>query len=287
MKKNIIYSVLLVLICLMLTGCKTDSMEDITIYTTSYPIEYITKKLYGNHSIVHSIYPDEVIELSDKLISDYSMSDLYVYNRLNENEKNYAVKMLNNNKELKIVNATDGITLEYSEEELWLNPNNFLMLCLNVSNGMKKYITNAILRKEIDEEYNKLKVEISELDAEISLLVKNADHKSILVSNDLFEFMTKYDLNVYSLGSENISSKTYEDIKTAIEKDKIKYIIMLDDDELSKEADNFIADNHLEKIHFNSLTTLDTEDRNVGKDYLSIMRDNLDMLKKELYEEEK
>ena len=81
------------------SGCKKDSMEGITIYSTVYPIEYITETLYGDYSDVYSIYPNEVIELTDKLIADYSNSNLFVYNGLS-NEKDYAVKMLNKNKNL-------------------------------------------------------------------------------------------------------------------------------------------------------------------------------------------
>ena len=51
-----------------LSGCKKDSMEDITIYTTTYPVEYINSKLYGEYSNVSSIYPNEVIKITDKLI---------------------------------------------------------------------------------------------------------------------------------------------------------------------------------------------------------------------------
>ena len=100
-------------------------------------------------------------------------SDLFVYNGLSH-EKDYAVSMLNNNKNLKIVDATMGMEYESSIEELWLDPSNFLMLCLNIRNGMKEYITNGVLRKQIDENYEKIKLDISELDADIKLLVENA-----------------------------------------------------------------------------------------------------------------
>ena len=115
--------------------------------------------MYGDYSDVYSIYPNEVIELTDKLIADYSNSNLFVYNGLS-NEKDYAVKMLNKNKNLRIVDATMGMEVLYSDPELWLNPSNFLMLCLNIRNGMKEYITNSFLRKEIDSNYDKLKLEI-------------------------------------------------------------------------------------------------------------------------------
>ena len=73
------------LLSLTLTGClfKRDSMEDINIYTTIYPLNYLTTYLYGDYAKIHSIYPSgvEVSEysLSDKKINEYSKSDLYIF----------------------------------------------------------------------------------------------------------------------------------------------------------------------------------------------------------------
>ena len=52
-------------------------------------------------------------------------------------------------------------------------------------------------------------------------------------------------------------------------------------------ADNlFITDNKIEKIYYHSLTTLTKEQRDDGKDYISMMKENLEILKKELYDTE-
>lgn len=282
MKKKILICILSVL---ALTGCKKDSMENITIYTSTYPIEYITKELYEDHSTVNSIYPNEIINLSDKLIKDYSTANLFVYNGLS-NEKEYAVKMLNNNKNLMIVDASMGMEIEKRTEELWLNPSNFLMLCLNIKNGMKEYITNSYLRKEIDNNYDELYLKVSELDAELKLLVENADDKHILVSNDIFNFLSKYDVKVLSLDTNSVTDKTLENSKSEIAKGNIKYIIMLDNDTLDDDTEKFITDNKIEKIYYHSLTTLTKEQRDDGKDYISMMKENLEILKKELYDTE-
>ena len=56
--KKIILSILLVSIIFLSTGCiKTDQMDDINIITTIYPIEYVTNRLYSEHSNIKSIYP--------------------------------------------------------------------------------------------------------------------------------------------------------------------------------------------------------------------------------------
>jgi zinc transport system substrate-binding protein len=285
MKKYLLIAITLIMI-FTLSGCKKDSMEGIDIYTTIYPIEFITNKLYGDYSNVSSIYPNEVIKLSDKLLQDYSSGDLFIYNGLSA-EKDYAVKMLNNNQDLMIVDATMGMDVEYSDEELWLNPSNFLMLCLNIKNGMKEYITNTYLKKQIDNNYDELKLLVSELDAETKLMVENAtDSNTILVSNDLFKYLEKYNLNIISLeDNSDLNDVKIAEAKTAIDSGTIKYIIMMPNDTLSDKVEELIANNNIEKLYFNSITTLSESDEKNGKDYLSIMRENLELLKKELYVE--
>ena len=43
----------------ILTGCSTtkNNMEDISIYTTTYPINFLINSLYEDHCKVYSIYP--------------------------------------------------------------------------------------------------------------------------------------------------------------------------------------------------------------------------------------
>ena len=41
----------------------------------------------------------------------------------------------------------------------------------------------------------------------------------------------------------------------------------------------------IEKIYFDPLTTLSNENSKNGKDYISVMKDNIELLKRELYEE--
>lgn len=294
MKKKIIC--LIVFITLFTTGCKKDSMDDITIYTTTYPIEYITNELYGENSNVYSIYPNEVIELSDKLINDYSSANMFVYNGLS-NEKNYTVKMLNNNKNLMPVDATMGMENENGIEELWLNPSNFLMLCLNIKNGMKEYIDNTVLRKQIDTNYEKLKLDISELDAEIKLLIENADDTHILVSNNAFKFLEKkYNdpnntkvkkINVYSVANDNnLNDETIAEIKKQINNKTISNIIMFPNDVLTDEVESLLKENNINKLYFDPLTTLSVDNKNSGKDYVTVMKENLDVLKIELYKQD-
>ena len=175
------------------SGCfKKDDLEDITIYTSVYPIEYIVDTLYGKNSNVKSIYPDGVdvskYSLTDKQIKDYSKGNMFIFNGLSD-EKDYVTSMFNYNKDLMIIDTT--ATMEYNNhvEELWLDPSNFLMMSLNVKNGLLEYITNQYLKTEIDNNYSKLKLEISNIDAKIKLMNENSSKKTIVVDNSSFKFL--------------------------------------------------------------------------------------------------
>lgn len=276
---------LVILLTILLTGCSLslNNMDNISIYTTVYPLEYLTNKLYGTNSTIKSIYPNEIVELSKKLIQDYSRTDLFVYNGLSE-EKNYAVDMLNYNKNLMIVDAAMGMECLYGEEELWINPSNFLMLSQNIKNGMKEYITTTYLKNMIDKNYNNLKIEISEIDAEIKLIIEMSNKNNIVIGNDSLLFLEKYELNIYSLDKDTVTNKKISDTKTAITSNSIKYIYLFENDVLSEEAEKLIAEKKLEKIYINTITLLSEEQKNNGEDYVSMMYKNIDLLKRELYQ---
>ncbi|MDD4624515.1 MAG: metal ABC transporter substrate-binding protein [Bacilli bacterium] len=270
----------LLLLLLILTGCDvtTNSLENIIIYTSTYPIEYITNKLYGNHSRIFSIYPNEIVDISDTLLDDYSKSDLFVYNGLSE-EKDYAVSMLNKNKDLMIIDAAMGMDYVNSIEELWINPSNFLMLTQNIRNGFKEYIEATYLINEIDDNYEQIRLEVSELDADIKIMVENSEQKNILISNDALSFFEKYGLTVTSLDKDTeLFEKRKNDAIKLIEDEILKYIIVFKDEILDPEIEKFIVDNKIEKIIFDTATI-----ENIEQNYIETMYKNIEEIKKELY----
>ena len=287
MKKFSLLIVLFILFCT--TGCiKRDSLEDIKIYTTIYPIEYITERLYGSHSNIYSIYPNGVnvndYELTDKLIKDYSDASLVIFNGIGK-EKDYVISMYKNNKDIKIIDSTLSMEYTNSYEEMWLNPLNYLMMIQNIRTGFKQYITNHYLKNEIDENYEKLKLEISSLDAKFKLMAENANDKNIVVSSDLFKFLEKYNLKVYSLEeNENLTDKTKEEVKKLINNGQIKYIFVRNDEEINSTIQSIIDETNVEVLYLHTLTNLKEEERKNNDDYISIMNDNLDLLKQEVYE---
>ena len=284
MKKIIIF---LIILC-TLTGClKRDTMEGIEIYTTVYPLEYITNRLYGNNSTVKSIYPNGIDpftypSLTEKQLSDYSAASLYIFNGLTS-EKDYVVPLFNNNKNLKIINASLSMKTSYGNEELWLDPSNFLQLTQNIRNGFEEYISNYYLLEEIKQNYESLKLEVSKLDANLTVIGTNADFNTIVVTDDLFLFLKKYNINVLSLDKDTLTNKTLNDVKSLMSEEKISYIFARKDEELSDEVKALVEEYNIEVVYIHTLSNLTNEEKENGSTYLTIMNENIEKLKNELY----
>ncbi len=289
MKKLIKLSILGLFVLVLSSGCfKRDNLEGIEIVTTAYPYEYVTNLLYGEHSLVNSIYPDgtdiSTYTLNDKQIKDYSNKELFIYNGLSD-DKDIALELLDYNHDMMIIDATSGMETTYGEEELWLNPSNLLMITQNIKIGLNEYITNNYLKKEIDEAYEEIKITLSELDAEIKLTAENATRKTIVVNNDALKFLEKYGFTVISLDDTTtpVTEKTISDVKTMIQNQTVRHIILLDKTENSDSLNQLIADTGITTLTFKRLDNISDTERDNKEDYISLMNDNIDLLKSELY----
>ena len=280
---------LTIFLSLITTGCfKRDTMEDITIYTSVYPIEYIVHKLYGQHAEINSIYPDGIIvdkyTLTEKQLEDYGKSDLFIFNGLSI-EKNYIKPMFSANRHLKIIDASASIEYTNRIEEIWLDPSNFLMIAQNIRTGFNEYITNQYLKNEIDENYKQLKIDVSSLDAKIQTMIEKAQNKTIVVSSNLFKYLEKYNFNVISLDEkETTLDKNLAMAKELISKGEIKYIYTIKNENVNGTITNLINETKIEKLVFHNLANLDEAEHDDKKDYLTIMNENVELLRQELYE---
>ena len=333
MKKRNIFILLLSLF--LVTGCtvfKSDKMEDIDVYTTTYPTKYLIDYLYKDHAAIHSIYPNGVnfkeYEVSEKKINEFAKSDLFVFNS-QDIERDYAVKMINENKRLKLIDTAYGMKYTYSIEELWLNPYNYLMMAKNIKDSLGEYITNPYLVEEINNNYELLQYDLSKLDAKYQETLKDAKYKTIVADSDVFKFLEKYNIEVISL-EENIitvvikegdtlsdlankynlkvsdiltyNNKTNEavnvgdvikipvktiessdvnKVKKLISDGSVKYIYS-DTGETNSTVKSLMSDNKLELITINTMYSIDGGTTSNNETYLTIMNDNLELLKKEL-----
>ena len=282
--------IILIIVCfLVLTGClKQDEFEEIDIYTTVYPIEYITNRLYGAHSYITSIYPNGVdvsdYELTEKQIKDYSKTSLFIFNGLSAEQK-YVNEFFKLNKRLKIIDATASMEINNDVYELWLDPSNFLMIAQNIRYGLKEYITNHYLKTEIDEKYDKLKEEISMIDAKMYELGESATRKTLVVSDDVFKFLEKYGFEVISLEeNDNLTEKNIARVNELIAEGKVNTIFLKQNEEANETIQKIIDDTDVDIVYLHMIDNLTGDERNAKEDYISMMSNNVNLIKNEVYE---
>ena len=280
MKKVIV----LLMSLFLLTGCLEEEKLDKIAYTTYYPLEFATNYMYKDFATVKSIYPNGIdtskYTLTDKQKSIYASSDMFVYAGVTDEVK-LAAEFLNTNQNISIIDGTKG--LSYSSEvcELWLDPSNYLMIARNIKSTLIDYANNVYDEEKIDKLYDELKIKISEIDVDLTMMGKNASKKNILVTNDSFNFLSKYNINVISIKEGD--TKSINEAKKLINSGEIKYAYVLRGNTLSQEIETFIKNYNLEKIEIDSMYTITDEDKNNGNDYLSIMTEDINKFKTELF----
>lgn len=287
MKKKILLCLLTIVVLIGTTGCRKDNMEDIDITVTNYPNEYIISTIYGEHANINSVYPDGVkvneYKVTSKRKKDLSKTDLFVYTGLIERERSLAVKLLDLNNDLKIIDTSYVLEIENTEEELWLNPSYLLMMAKNIEMGLNEYVTSTYLKKEINSNYEKLKVNLSELDADYRVSVDNAKSKTIVTNSDNLKFLEKFGLNVIVIDDKALD-KTYSEVEELVNNGEIKYIYKFKDDQNSEKTNTLTANHeNVEIVELHRIDNITDKEREEKQDYISLMESNLELIKQEIY----
>lgn len=274
---------LLMITCLFLTGCSLtkDNLEDATIYTTIYPIRYLTEFLYKDYATIESIYPSgaNVInyELTSKQIKKYAKCDLFIYNGLS-NEKNIAKNLINENKNLLIIDVTNGLSYVNGIKELWMSPNNYLMLAKNIRDYLKEYLESKLIAEYVDRKYNELSEILSLKDADLRAIGKEAKEKgtnTLVVSDNVFKFLENYGFNIVSLDEETLTEGTLASIQNNFKKKTYKNILVLDNN-YTENINNLINSYKANAIDVKSMINIDSGSTD---DYLMVMQDLIDNIR--------
>lgn len=276
--------IILMLIPLMfLTGCnlKKDNLESATIYTTIYPIKYLTEFLYKDYATIESIYPSgaDVVsyELTSKQIKKYAKADLFIYNGLS-NEKTITKNLINKNKNLLIIDVSNGLSYTYGVKELWMSPNNYLMLAKNIKDYLKEYLDSKIIVNYVDQKYEDLAEILSLKDAELRSIGKEAKEKgtnTIVVSDNVFKFLENYDFHVVSLDEETLTEGTLNSIRNNFKKENYNTILVLDNN-YTDNINSIIKDYKAKAIDVKSMINVDSDNTD---DYLTVMQDLIDNIR--------
>lgn len=265
-----------ILICT--TGCfESDKLEGSTITTTVYPVEYLVTRLYGEHSTINSIYPNDTnvteYTLTQKQIKDYSNSTtLFVYNGLSP-EKEIAKSLINQNKKMQIIDVSYGLKYKYGIEELWLNPNNYLMLANTIKNDLEDLSSSKYSAEKIEESFKKVEEDLTTLDAELRSIAKAAISNgtaTIVIAYDTFGFLETYGFEVVNISSEN---NITNNIKNKFKNKTYTHILVADKDKVSDGVKDLVDNYGAELVEINTMNTLTDQERTNKENYLTIMND--------------
>jgi zinc transport system substrate-binding protein len=307
MKRLIFASILLIAI---LTGCtsereqsETERDEKINIYTSIYPLNFIVDEIGGDKVNAINVIPPGTdphdFEPSLKLVADITEgADLFIYNGAGLEPW---AERATENMEGNVIEAADFVELlsideedDHAEEDeddhgdkdphIWLSLKNVDMIAKVVE--QKLIEIDAVNEVYYSENYEKLSIKLMELDEKYKRELSERKSDTFLVSHSAFKYLAKeYSLNQLSVSgvSPNAepSPRTLSDLIDISNREQLDYIFFetlaspRSVEMLSKEA-------NLEPLLLHTIEGLTEENIEKDDDYISLMEENLENLKKEL-----
>ncbi|MCF7617132.1 metal ABC transporter substrate-binding protein [Bacillus sonorensis] len=278
--------------------------------------EYVNvKSVYPPNVEAHTYEP------SSKTMAEISEADAFIYSGVGvEGFADKAVNTLKGS-DVKIVKAGEGIDLLSQEEEheehgheeesaheehdhahdhgeaeehdhdhgdkdphVWLDPVLAEKLAENIKDELVKLEPEH--KKTFTKNYESLKKDLKQLDQDFKQTVDRADKKEILVSHAAYGYWEKRygikQMSVLGLSpTEEPSQKELENIVKTAKEHNIKYVIF--ESNVSSKISEIIKNEiGAESLTMKNLESISKEDKESGKDYLTIMKENLSVLKKAL-----
>ena len=301
----------------MLTACgKSDdsgSGEKLTVVTTIFPEYDWVRNIMGDHAEnaeiiyllqngvdLHSYQPtaDDILTISgcDMFIYAGGESDSWVDGALEnaQNEDMQVIKLLDVvGFAAKTEEVKEGMQAEEEEEDapaydehVWLSLRNAETICTEIEKSLEK------LDPDNSEDYKKnleaYTDELDKLDKEYETAVSSASTKTILFGDRFpFRYLTDdYGLDYYAAfvgcsAETEASFETVAFLAKKVDELGLKYIFTIENSD-GKLANTIIENTRDKDQQVLALNSLQSVTNHEDEDYLALMRDNLETLKKAL-----
>jgi zinc transport system substrate-binding protein len=318
MRKNLILIIMLILV-FSLSACeRPEDIEENVVYVTVYPMQFLVESIVGESVRVERVpgtnNHGDSIDWSAKEIIDMSDADLLFY--VNGGADSYIPNNLETFEDgiVELVDLSETITYnmlclshdhedehtdeEHTEEPLtcdanslspdphfWLDPVRMLQAARFVKD--KLIATFPEEQELMNNNFNVLEASLEKLDEDYQAMADEAI-KPIMTTVMLFTYWhVRYDIEILSItndvhSSESNAGEIIEFVNHAIE-DEIMFILF------EKNANSPAGDSVLTelqttvpeaaKLYIHGLGNLTTEEIENGATYISIMIDNLNVLK--------
>lgn len=313
--------VLLSIFAVLLAACGTEnaatsdhnqnSNDQLSIYTTVYPLQYFTERIGGEFVQVSSIYPvganEHTFEPTQKDMMELADANLFFYIGLGlegfvENAQKTLAKedvkfvaTAENVKEEQLDISTghthdDGKNEDHAHQDhdahVWLSPIISQQLALSIKNELvaalpeKKALFNA--------NYEQLINDLNELHHELQSKVSATSKKTFFVSHAAFGYLAgHYGLTQVPVAGLNSQSEPSQKELTAIvdmaRQENIQYIFF--EQNVSSNLTKIIQrELNAETLILHNLSVLTKRDVANNENYFTLMRRNMDALVKALDE---
>jgi len=285
----------------------------LAVYTSIYPLYFVASKIGGEHASVKNIVPAGTephdFEPTAKDIVDMSKAQVFIYNGSGfESWIEKAMEGFDQSK-MVIVNATEGMQLlEASNEEhghdehggentgeeaktdhehgelnphVWLDPS---LLKVQAEKVRDAFIKADQAHSEVfNQNYEKLAADLDALDQEFKDMVAKTKQKEFMVSHSAFSYLAhKYGLEQVPISglspADEPSPAEMKELVEHVKEHNIKYV-MFETLVSPKVAEVIAREAGVKTAVLNPLEGLTVDEEKAGKNYLTIMRENLETLR--------
>lgn len=303
MKKRLIF--IIVIFISIISGCENDVKEQKDlIYTSIYPIQFLTEQIVGNEVAVKSIIPPGVdahsFELSSKEMTDIAKGEAFIFLGAGMesfaeatadalNSQNITLVEIGKHEELFMKNESDDHHHGHEDDEhdhgdldphIWLDPLRMIDIGKLITAELSALHPNN--QKQYEENMNNLEKELTALDEQFVDVLSKKEDKHVLVNHAAFGYWEdRYGIKQIAISglssSDEPSQKDLAKITKLAEEKQLKYVLY---DQTGSNRVAKIVQEHLgaEERVLHNLEVLTDEDINHKDDYFSLMKHNLNIL---------
>ncbi|MEH7085874.1 zinc ABC transporter substrate-binding protein [Neobacillus drentensis] len=310
MKKIILILSILLPLSLLMSACSNGKeqiqkkKDQLTIYTTVFPLEYFTSQIGGKYVNVNTIYPpgadEHTFEPSQKDMMGLADSDLFFYiglglegfvEKSKETLKNEHVKLVPTAEDINLPKSTDTHVEEeeHHDTDTHTDVNPHVWLDPIYSKEMAAVIRDALIKQMpehkdlFNKNYQQLALKLDELNTNYEQTITKAKHKKIIVTHAAFGYWEKrYGIEQISISGLSTANeptqKALEKIISIAEDEGLHYMLFEQNvqSKLGKIVQKEIGAKAL-PIH--NLAILSKENIKNKETYFSLMNQNLESLK--------
>lgn len=305
------YVIVFLLLGGILAGCgAAGNQEKVastpTIYTTIYPLQFIVEEIAGDAVEVVSVYPpgvdEHTYEPTAKDLTQIAEGDAFIYigaglealaTTASGALENQDVKLIEVGVHEELFLSSEHDNHEEEEEEehdghyhgsvdphIWLDPVRMISIAEIIAEELSDIYPEE--QERFKSNLTKLSGELTTLHEEFEELVAGKSNKKLLVTHAAFGYWEdRYgieQLAIHGISTENEpSQKDLIKIIDTAEKSGVEHIIF--EQNVTTRVSEIIQEEiGAEALIIHNLSVLTEEDITEGRDYLSIMRDNLQVL---------